>query len=260
MYTDMERWSEIRRRVLVEGESKRSIQRRYGLHWDTLEKMLEHPEPPGYRLSRPRVKRKIGPYLAIIQQIIEDDKSAPKKQRHTAKRIFERLRDEHGFDGGYTIVKDAVRERRLRGREVFVPLKRDPGEAQVDYGEAKIDFRGERISVAVFEMSLPYSGAIFTQVYPRECTESFQDGHRRAFEFFGGVPRRISYYNTKIAVKKIIGAHIGMAIAGMLRRAQAKAGVPGRKRKQRYERIHQGLASSGKMRAQGTERSGRAGP
>ena len=217
MYTDMKFWSEIRRRVLVEGESKRSIQRRYGLHWDTLEKILGHAEPPGYRLSRPRVKRKIGPYLAIIEQIIEDDKTAPKKQRHTAKLIFERLRYEYGFDGGYTIVKDAVREFRRGQKEVFVPLRHDPGEAQVDYGEAKIDFRGERISVAIFDMSLPYSGAIFTQVYPRECTESFQDGHRRAFEFFGCVPNRISYDNTKIAVKKIIGAHERDLTDGFLR-------------------------------------------
>jgi transposase len=127
------------------------------------------------------------------------------------------LREEYGFDGGYTIVKDAVREYRLRDQEVFVPLRHDPGEAQVDYGEAKVDYRGERISAAVFEMSLPYSGAIFTQVYPRECTESFQDGHRRAFEFFGCVPRRISYDNTKIAVKKIIGAHERELTDGFLR-------------------------------------------
>jgi len=205
VYTDMEKWSEIRRRVLVEGESKRSIQRRYGIHWDTLEKILGHAEPPGYRLSKPRVKRKIGPYLAIIHQILEDDKTAPKKQRHTAKRIFERLRDEHGFDGGYTIVKDAVRQFRLRQKEVFVPLKHDPGEAQVDYGSASIDYLGRRIKIAMFVMTLPYSGAIFIQVYPRECKESFQEGHRRAFEFFGGVPRRISYDNLKIAVTKVIG-------------------------------------------------------
>jgi transposase len=205
VFTDMEKWSEIRRRVLVEGESKRSIQRRYGLHWDTLEKILGHAEPPGYRLSRPRVKRKIGPYLAIIHQIIEDDKAEHRKQRHTAKRIFDRLRAEYGFDGGYTIVKDAVREYRLRQKEVFVPLRHDPGEAQTDYGRAQIDYKGERITVAIFVMTLPYSGAIFIQVYPRECKESFQEGHRAAFEFFGGVPHRISYDNLKIAVTKVIG-------------------------------------------------------
>jgi len=205
VYTDMEQWSEIRRRVLVKGESKRSIQRRYGIHWDTLEKILEHSEPPGYRLSRPRIKRKIGPYLPIIEQILEDDKTAPSKQRHTAKRIFERLRDEHGFDGGYTIVKDVVRERRLRGQEVFVPLKHDPGEAQADYGSAQVEYKGDLIKVAMFVMTLPYSGAISIQVYPRECQETFQEGHRRAFEFFGGVACRISYDNTKIAVIKVTG-------------------------------------------------------
>lgn len=207
VYTDMEMWNDIRRRVLVEGESKRSIQREYGIHWKTLKKILEHSEPPGYRMNQPRRKRKIGPYLPIIEQILKDDKKEHKKHRHTAKRILDRLRDEHGFDGCYTIVKDAVRELRLSDKEVFVPLEHKPGEAQVDFGAAKIEYEGERISVAVFEMSLPYSGAIFTQVYPRECTESFQDGHRRAFEFFGFVPWRITYDNSKIAVRKIIGAH-----------------------------------------------------
>ena len=100
MYTDIEMWRDIRRRVLVEGESKRQICREYGIHFLTLQKILAHPEPLGYRLKEPRAKRKIGPYLSIINEILKSDKKAPRKQRHTAKRLFDRLRNEYGYEGG----------------------------------------------------------------------------------------------------------------------------------------------------------------
>ena len=119
--------------------------------------------------------------------------------------IFDRLRAEHQYDGGLTIVKDAVRAWKQGQAEVFVPLAHRPGEAQVDFGEAQVRLRGEQVKVAMFVMTLPYSDALFCQVFPHECTETFQEGHKRAFEFFGGVPRRISYDNSKIAVAKITG-------------------------------------------------------
>ena len=205
MYTNMEQWAEIRRRVLVEGTSKRSILREYGIHWDTLTKILTHSGPPGYRLSKPRMKRKLEPYLPIIKQILQADQQAPPKQRHTAQRIFERLRDEYGYTGGITIVKDAVRAWRRQHQEVYVPLRHAMGQAQVDFGQAQVQWQGETMKVALFVMTLPYSDAIFCCVYPRECTEAFLEGHRRAFEFFQGVPRRISYDNSRIAMKKILG-------------------------------------------------------
>jgi len=102
----MEQWTEIRRRVLVEGVSRRQVQRETGLHWKTLRKILGHSEPPGYRQQVARVKKKLGPYVERIGQILKEDKALPKKQRHTAKRIWERLREE-GCGGGYTVVKDA---------------------------------------------------------------------------------------------------------------------------------------------------------
>ena len=139
-----------------------------------------------------------------MRRSFSDDKSAPKKQRHTAKRIWERLRDEHGFDGCYTIVKDVVREWKQSQREVFLPLVHPPGEAQVDFGEATVKLAGEPTKVALFVMTLPYSGAIFIQVFPRECTETFLEGHRLAFEYFGGVPPRISYDNSAIAVIEVL--------------------------------------------------------
>lgn len=201
----MDKWAEIRRLVFVEGVSKRSVCRQFGIHWDTLNKILEHSEPPGYRLGKPRTKRKIGPYLEIIDQILQQDKNVHRKQRHTKRRIFERLRDEYGYPGGYTAVKEVVRERERQGREVFMPLIHPPGEAQVDFGFADIIHDGQTTRVALFVMTLLYSDAIFCCVFPRECTEAFMDGHRRAFEFFGAVPKRISYDNSKIPVARIVG-------------------------------------------------------
>ena len=120
-------------------------------------------------------------------------------------RIYRRLRDEHGYEGKLTVVTDAVRAWRLRHAEVFVPLAHPPGEAQADFGHAEVVLEGRPTKVAVFVMTLPYSDAIFACTFPRECTEAFLEGHVRAFEFFGGVPRRISYDNSKIAVARITG-------------------------------------------------------
>jgi transposase len=188
---------------LVEGEGKRQICREYGIHFKTLQKILTHSEPPGYRLKKPREKRKIGPYLPLIDEILTTDRKAPKKQRHTAKRIFDRLVDEYDYDGGYTAVKEAVRAFKHKSLEVFVPLSHPPGWAQVDFGFAEIDLASERTKVAFFVMTLPYSDAFFVCAFPRECTETFQEGHKGAFEFFGGVATRISYDNSKIAVISI---------------------------------------------------------
>ncbi len=201
----MRLWTEIRRRVLAEGLSRRQACRDYGLHWHTLTKILEHNEPPGYRQAQPRLKRKLERFLPIIHEILKQDPRAPRKQRHTAKRIYDRLRAEHSYDGGYTIVKDAVRAWRNQQAEVYMPLVHPPGEAQVDFGHAHVFLNGEEVKVAVFVMTLMYSDAVFCCVFPRECSETFLEGHCRAFEFFGGVPRRIAYDNTKTAVAKIVG-------------------------------------------------------
>jgi transposase len=200
----MEFWKEVRRRVLTRELTQRQGCKEYSLGWHTLKKILAHDEPPGYRQSQPRAKRKLAPFLAIIEQILKDDRQAPKKQRHTVKRIFERLRDEHGYQGSLTVIKDTVRAWKRSHQEVFLPLSHPPGEAQVDFGEATIWLAGREIKVALFVMTLPYSGAIFIQGFPRECTETFLEGHRRALEFFGGVPRRISYDNSAIAVIEVL--------------------------------------------------------
>ena len=103
----MDMYLRVRRACLVEGMSIREASRVFGLHRDTVRKMLSHPVPPGYRRKRPPHRPKLEPYTGVIDSILEDDLSAPKKQRHTAKRIFDRLKKEHGFDGGYTIVTQA---------------------------------------------------------------------------------------------------------------------------------------------------------
>ena len=201
----MEIWTEVRRRVLTGELSRRKACLEYGLHWTTLKKILSEVEPPGYRRAGPRQRPKMTPFLPRIAEILEADKRAPKKQRHTAQRIYDRLKAECGFDGCYSSVKEAVRAWRNGQQEVFLPLSHPPGEAQVDFGFAEVDLAGEFTQVALFVMTLPYSDAVFIQAFPRECTESFQEGHQRAFAFFGGIPRRISYDNSRVAIRKIIG-------------------------------------------------------
>lgn len=201
----MEKWAEIRRRVLVDGLSRRAASREYGIHWKTLKKILTHPELPGYRRIGPKRPSILDPLLPVVHQILKDDQKAPRKQRHTAQRLYQRLRDEHGYQGGLTIVKDAVRAWRRSRAEVFVPLAHPPGEAQVDFGEAEVILDGQAAKMALFVMTLPYSDALFVCAFPRECTEAFLEGHARAFAFLGGVPRRISYDNSRIAVARITG-------------------------------------------------------
>ena len=118
----VELYGRVRHACHVEGLSQREAARRFGLHRTTVRKMLAFSVPPGYRRTRPAARPKLDGFTPIIDALLEADRSAPPKQRHTAKRIYDRLRAEHGFAGGYTIVKDYVREHRARTREVFVPL------------------------------------------------------------------------------------------------------------------------------------------
>ena len=195
----------IRRAVMVEGMSVREVSRVFGLHRDTVRKMLAYSTPPGYRRKIPPRRPKLEPFTGVIDRILEEDHRVPRKQRHTAKRIFERLRDEYGFDGGYTIVKDYVREHRQRTREMFVPLSHLPGHAQCDFGEAVVVIAGVEQKAHCFILDLPHSDGCFIKAYPAETTEAFLDGHVSAFAFLGGVPQSIVYDNTKLAVAKILG-------------------------------------------------------
>jgi len=201
----VELYAQVRRAVYVEGMSQREAARRFGIDPRTVAKMLAFSVPPGYRRSRPPMRPKLDPFVGIINRILEEDKLQPAKQQHTAKRIFERLRDEHGYVGGITIVRGYVHERRERLREMFVPLRHDPGHAQVDFGEALAVIGGEERKIHFFAMDLPHSDACLVQAYPGETSEAFCAGHRVGFEFFGGVPRSILYDNTRLAVARILG-------------------------------------------------------
>jgi transposase len=201
----VEIYGRVRRAVRVEGRSQRAVAREFGLSRETVRKMLQFAVPPGYQRQQPIKRPKLGPWLGVIDAILEDDKQRPVKQRHTAKRIFERLKEEHQFTGGYTIVKDYVRLAELHSREMFIPLTHAPGEAQADFGEAQVVIAGVEQKAHYLAMDLPHSDDCFVVAFPAETTEAFLEGHVRAFAYFGGVPTRILYDNTKIAVAKILG-------------------------------------------------------
>jgi transposase len=167
--------------------------------------MLRYSVPPGYRRQQAVRRPKLDAWTGAIGQILEDDKAEGRKQRHTGKRIFERLRDEHGYTGGYTIVKDYVRLRKLSQREMFVPLAHPPGDAQADFGEAMVVIGGVECKAHYLAMDLPPSDDCFVMAFPAETTEAFLEGHNHAFAYLGGVPRTILYDNSKIAVARILG-------------------------------------------------------
>ena len=111
--------------------------------------------------------------------------------RSTGIRVHDR--PEYAFTGGYTIVKDYVREKRLGGQEMFVPLAHPPGDAQADFGEALVVVDGVECKAHYLVVDLPHSDDAFVQAFPAETTEAFCAGHTAAFAYFGGVPRRIVY-------------------------------------------------------------------
>ena len=201
----VELYARVRLACHVEGLSQREAALRFGIDRKTVSKMLRHSIPPGYQRSAPPRRPKLDGFTGIIDRVLEEDRTVHRKQQHTAKRIFERLRDEHGFTGGYTIVKDYVRDCRRRSREMYVPLSHPPGHAQVDFGEALAVIGGVMQKAHFFAFDLPHSDASFVKAYPAETTEAFCDGHVAAFAFFGGVPLSILYDNTTLAVARILG-------------------------------------------------------
>ena len=122
MYT-VELYARVRRAVLVEGKSQRAVAREFGLARMTVRKMLEYSLPPGYQRQLPVRRPKLGPWQGVIDAILTDDKTRPAKQRHTAKRIFERLKEEHGFSGGYTKMPICRRMKKMDGLSNSVSLR-----------------------------------------------------------------------------------------------------------------------------------------
>lgn len=197
-------WQSLRWLHLREGKSIRWISRHFGITRTTVRKYIEEPDAPRYTASKPRGRPTTGPWYEQIKAIIEADKTAPRKQRHTAKRIFERLA-ESGYEGSDRSVRQIVAEIKNKpAASACVPLLFDPGkDAQVDFGESYADIGGERIKLHGFEMRLNFSRKKFVMFFRSTEKESFLEGHVRAFQYFAGVVERLSYDNLSAAVAQV---------------------------------------------------------
>jgi transposase len=184
--------------------SERSAARHFGISRESVKKMMSFSVPPGYRRTAAIKRPKLDGFSEIIDQWLRDDIGQHRKQRHTAKRVFDRLRDEHGFTGGYTIIKDYVRDHQRRRQEMFVPLHHAPGHAQADFGEAHAIIGGIEQRAHFFALDLPHSDASYIRAYPAATAEAWVDGHVHAFAFFGRVPQSVLYDNDRCLVARIL--------------------------------------------------------
>jgi transposase len=204
----MEQFEQIRRDHARGGLSIRELARRHGVHRRAVRQALESAIPPAKRSPERRPAPKLGAYRAIIDGILEADRDAPPKQRHTARRIWQRLVEEHGaVVSERQVCRYVQAKRRELGDvgEVFVPLVSDAGvEGEVDWGQAKVVLRGERVEVHLFEMRACFSGAQFVMAFESETQQAFLEGHVRAFEWFAGVFDVLRYDNLKSAVVRVL--------------------------------------------------------
>ena len=209
MGSRVEQFEQIRRDRDREGVSIRGLAVRHGVHRRTVKQALASPMPPVKRAPVGRPAPKLGAYREVIDGWLEADRDAPRKQRHTARRIHRRLVDEHGADVAESTVRQYVRARkRAMGfavGEVFVPQVHAPGvEAEVDWGEALVVLGGVSMKVHLFVMRASFSGAAFCQASLVETQQAFLELHVQAFEWFGGVFPTIRFDNLKSAVKKVL--------------------------------------------------------
>jgi transposase len=197
----------VRKAYFRDGKSKSQIARELGMDWRTVNKLLEMApdEVPQYQRKQPVTYPVLGPYVAIIDSWLELDTQAPKKQRHTAQRMYDRLREEYGFPGCYSTVRDYLQQVRKKSPDVPLPLAFAPGEmAQVDWAEVTVTLAGVPTVVYLFGLTLNYSGGIYFEVFERANQEAFFQGHVNAFLFLGGIPLTITYDNLKSAVQAIL--------------------------------------------------------
>src|SRR3954451_1225663 len=205
----MELFEQIRRDRDQEGLSIRALAERHGVHRRAVRQALASAVPPVKRAPEGRPAPRLGPYRAIIDGWVEADRKAPRKQRHTAKRVWSRLVDEHGAEVAQTTVRDYVRARRRQMGwpvgDVFVPQRHEPGAAaEVDWGQAEVQFAGTTATVHLFVMRASFSGAVFCQASLVETQQAFLELHVEAFEWFGGVFAHLRYDNLGSAVKKVL--------------------------------------------------------
>ncbi|SFR38602.1 Transposase [Microbacterium azadirachtae] len=207
-------FASIRRDARLEGLGTRTLARRYGVGRNTVRQALASAEPPKRKTPR-RIAPKLEPFKPAIDEMLRADLTAPRKQRHTATRIWNRLIDEHGAQLGYPSVRHYVRRRRPEilaengslAETATVPQEHLPGaEAEVDFGEFWIDLAGVRTKCYMFVFRMSHSGKAIHRVYPSLSQEAFLEGHVAAFEALGGVPTlQIKYDNLNQAVTKVLG-------------------------------------------------------
>ena len=195
----------IRKLYHMEGWSIRRISRQLPVSRPTIRKMLLDSEIPKYNLTKPRPSPVMDEFRPILQQWLLADQSAPPKQRHTAARMYERLRDEYGFTGAESTVRRVVSQLRKSVPECFIPLAAVPGEQfQVDFGHALVNINGIETKVCLFCMKLKYSHVPFVWAFPTERLEAFLEGHVLGFEYYGGVAEQGLYDNAKTQVVKML--------------------------------------------------------
>lgn len=209
MGSRVEQFEQIRRDRDREGLSIRGLAMRHGVHRRAVRDALASPVPPVKRAPVSRPAPKLGPYRAVIDGWLLSDRVAPRKQRHTARRIHRRLVDEHGADVAEVTVRQYVRARKRElgwpVGEVFVPQVHAPGmEGEVDWGEAEVVLAGVATMVHLFVMRASFSGAAFCQASLVETQQAFLELHVQAFEWFGGVFPSVRFDNLKSAVKKVL--------------------------------------------------------
>ncbi len=208
----VELFENIRRDRKFEGSPIRELARRHGVHRRTVRQALKNAVPPA-RKEPVRVAPVMGPFKGIVRGWLEADYDpggrVPKKQRHTATRVWQRLVDEYDARVSYSTVRNFVRgvkaELANRTRDVMIPQVHLLGkEAEVDFGLFEVLISGEQVRVSMFVMRLSASGKAFHVAFANEAQEAFLEGHRLAFEYLGGIPERIRYDNLKSAVSKVL--------------------------------------------------------
>lgn len=205
----VESYEKIRRAHFIEGWGIRKIAREFGVHRRVVHKAIGRAEPEPYQRLTPASVSPLAAHLDWIDEVLRNDRTVPRKQRHTARRIYDRLVDERGFKGGRSSVRRHIARRKqelgIDRPEVYVPLDHPPGrDGQVDWGEALVKINGELWNAQVLSVSACFSGAHFAQAFPFQKQEAVFEGLRRAVEYYGGVFHVFAFDNMKTAVKKIL--------------------------------------------------------
>jgi transposase len=208
----VELFEELRREYEFGIGSVRGVAKKLGVHRRMVRQALADARPPERKRAQRRrpVTEGVKPF---IESILESDRQAPRKQRHTAHRIWQRLRNERPE----LAVAESTIRKYVRGRKrelgwstrvTCVPQSYAPGqEGQADWYEAWAELRGEQVKLQVFSLRSMASGAAFHRAYQRATQQAFLDAHEHAFQYFGGVFRLLRYDNLKSAVKQILRGH-----------------------------------------------------